>query len=79
MSKKTTNHQTIKNWAQAHNANPAIVNAKSGDTSILRFDLAGQNDDLHIINWEHFFELFEANELALLYESDSNFNKFIGR
>ena len=78
---KTTDHNTIKQWAKQHSATPATVRDKGqrADTSIIRFDMVGSNEQLHKINWEHFFELFEQNELALVYEPDSNFNKFISR
>ena len=78
---QTTDHKKIKQWAEQHNASPATVRNKSqeSDTSIIRFDINGNNENLHEINWEHFFELFEQNELALVYQPDSNFNKFVSR
>tara|TARA_B100000678_G_scaffold262356_1_gene244438 strand:+ start:822 stop:1067 length:246 start_codon:yes stop_codon:yes gene_type:complete len=78
---QTTDHKTIKQWAKEHDASPATVRneSKESDTSIIRFDINGNNENLHEINWEHFFELFEQNELALVYEPDSNFNKLVSR
>jgi hypothetical protein len=76
---KITDHKKIKEWAQNHDTSPAVVNDGQKDTSILRFDVGDSEDELHEINWEHFFELFEENKLALIIEEDSKFNKFVSR
>ena len=80
MSKTLTNHEEIKNWADKNDMKPATVRDtnESNDTSLLRFT-SGDEENLHDINWEHFFELFEQNKLALIVEDDSKFNKFISR
>lgn len=80
MSKTLTEHDAIKNWAESNGMKPAVVHdeEKEVDTSLLRFT-DGEEDSLHLINWEHFFELFDANNLAVIVEEGSKFNKFVAR
>lgn len=80
MSKTLTNHEEIKSWAKKNDMKPATVRDEneSVDTSLLRFTDGGE-ENLHNINWEHFFELFEQNKLAVIVEDDSKFNKIISR
>jgi hypothetical protein len=81
MSKTLTTVEEIKNWAATNNMKPATVhNEDTGnDTSLLRFMDSDNDKDLHPINWEHFSELFAQNNLALIVEEDSKFNKFVSR
>ena len=77
---KLIKHEEVKDWAKKSGARPAVVNADGADTSILRFDFDSDADNLHEVNWEHFFELFEQNKLALVVsEDDKKFNKFVSR
>ena len=80
MSQQTTDHNKIQEWAEKHNATPVVVEDQSGaETSILRFDIQDDGDTLKEINWSHFFDLFESNKLALVFDPESNFNKFVSR
>ena len=80
----TTDHETIKQWVTDRNGTPAVVESDDTDTSILRIKFE-DSDDLDEINWEHFFELFEQNNLTFLYQKktadgeQSRFCKFIER
>ncbi len=57
------------------------------DTGIIRIDFPGYSggNSLEEITWEDFFEKFEANKLALVYQEQtssgekSNFNKLVSR
>jgi hypothetical protein len=79
----TTDHEEIRRWAEERGAQPARV----AGTSILRFDFPGYSgeDTVEHISWEEFFEIFDSNNLALLYQEEtsrgqrSNFNKLIDR
>ena len=79
MTKTLTNHEEIKNWADKNDMKPATVRDtnESNDTSFFALPVAMKKT--YDINWEHFFELFEQNKLALIVEDDSKFNKFISR
>lgn len=79
----TTDHRVIRRWAEARGGRPARVKAtgKNDDPGILRFDFVEKDESLEEISWEEFFEKFDENDLALLYqdEKDSRFNKLIRR
>lgn len=83
-AKTTTNHDTIRKWVEDRDGRPARVkdtgNANSG---ILRIDYPGFSgeDSLEEIPWETFFDIFEKNNLAFLYqdEEDSRFSKLVNR
>lgn len=89
LSKTTRDHDEIRKWAEERGAIPAEVKGteRGGEAGILRFEFPkarNHNDDkLEEIEWEDFFEKFDANNLELLYQEvtadgeQSNFNKLI--
>jgi hypothetical protein len=83
--KTTTDHATIRKWVEKHGGLPARVkntgDRDEGDPGILRFDFGEPDESLEEISWEEFFQKFDENGLALLYEDDgkSRFNKLIRR
>lgn len=85
MAETTTDHKTIRTWAEGKGGKPAAVDRthQGGDVGIIRimFPQAQQSEheSLVEISWDEFFAEFEKRELALLYEEDSNFNKIVGR
>lgn len=86
-SQTTTDHDTIRRWAEARGGKPAAVKATEGksDPGLLRIAFDEREDDLDIIDWNAFFEAFEANELVFLYQDktkdgdESRFCKFVSR
>lgn len=82
-AKATTDHETIRRWAEQHGGHPAHVKGtgKGDDPGILRIDFPGFSgeDTLEPVPWEKWFEWFDRNNLALLYEEDSRFNKLVSR
>lgn len=85
-AKTTTNHKTIKKWVEARGGSPARVKgtgADEDDPGILRIDFPGYSgeDSLEHIEWDEFFDAFEDNELAFLFQDEKNsrFNKLIAR
>lgn len=66
---------------------PARVNGTGNKQGVLRIDYPGYSgaDTLETITWEEFFEAFEENNLAFLYQeekkdgSESRFSKLIDR
>lgn len=87
-SKTTTNHDEIRQWAEARGGRPASVKGTGGDdeAGILRINFpGGAEDSLEDISWEAFFKAFEANNLAFLYQEEtasgdeSRFFKLVNR
>ena len=88
-SKITTDHGKIQTWTEERGGWPARVkDSKSKNSSgILRIDYKGYSggDTLERISWEEFFEGFEDNNLAFLYQDktkdgeQSRFSKLIDR
>lgn len=87
--KRTTDHEEIRRWAEERNAKPTVVRSThdAEGSGILRFDMPGYDpgDELEEISWDEFFEIFESNDLALIYQDESssgeqsNFSKFVSR
>jgi hypothetical protein len=88
-AKTTTNHDEIRRWVEERGGRPARVKdtGGSGDPGILRIDYPGRGDDesLEEISWDDWFEWFDRNELALLYQEEtsgggeSRFSKLVNR
>ncbi len=85
MSKTTTDHSTIKNWIEERDGRPAIVEDTAGDRGgLLRIDYGEEEENLASISWDDFFNIFEENDLAFLYQEstdgeESRFSKFVER
>jgi hypothetical protein len=89
LSHTTTNHDEIRRWAESRGARPACVKGTggNGDPGMIRLDFPGYSgaDSLQHISWDEWFEAFDANNLALVYQDKtaegerSNFNKLIAR
>jgi ferritin-like metal-binding protein YciE len=85
----TTDHEEIQRWAEERGGKPACVRGtgRKGDTGMIRIDFPGYSggDSLQEIEWDEFFEKFDANNLALVYQEKtaggqkSNFNKLVKR
>lgn len=81
----TTDHQTIRRWIEARNGHPSVVRAtegtRRGSAGLLRVDFDEPEDALEQIGWDDFFDTFDTNNLAFLYqnEKDSRFHKFVNR
>src|SRR5947209_3873648 len=87
LSKTTQDHEEIRRRAEERGCKPAHVKStESGDdVGIIRIDFPGYSGEgsLEEITWEEFFEKFDDNDLALIYQEDtadgerSNFNKIV--
>lgn len=83
-AKTTTDPKEIRRWAEQRDGHPARVK-DSGKGGILRIDFGEPEDSLEKIDWERFFEIFDKNKLAFLYQDKtkdgktSRFNKFVDR
>ncbi len=88
-SKTTTDHDTIRYWAEERGGKPAAVAATGSgdDVGIIRIDFPGYSgaDSLEDISWDDWFDSFEENNLAFVYQEttadgeQSNFNKLVRR
>ena len=87
-SKTTTDHDTIRNWAEERGGRPATVaGTESGgeDAGILRIDFQDPDDKLEEIAWDEWFRKFDEEKLAFLYQdetkdgSTSRFFKLVSR
>jgi hypothetical protein len=90
-AKTTTDHETIRKWAEERGGKPAVVKStqRNDDVGILRIEFPGapnaKDDNLEEISWDEFFEKFDREGLALLYQDKtadgqkSNFNKLVSR
>jgi hypothetical protein len=90
--KTTTDHDEIRQWAEERGGVPVTVagtakgkKGKSGEAGILRLDFEPRDEGLEEISWEEFFEKFDKEKLAFLYQeetsdgSTSRFHKFVNR
>ena len=83
-SKTTTNHDEIKRWVEKNGGCPARVKAtgrSKGDPGILRIDYPGFSGQstLAKMGWDEWFEAFDANKLAFVYQPSTRFSKLIAR
>lgn len=86
-SKTTTDHNTIKKWAEERDGKPSVVESttKNGG-GLLRINFPGYaEDNLKEISWEEFFKIFDDNDLKFLYQEEtkdggeSRFFKFVSK
>lgn len=88
-ARRTTDHATIQRWVEERGGRPAHVSRTGsvGDPGILRIDFPakGGSPSLAPIDWDHWFDAFEANRLAFLFQDEtaeggtSRFNRFVNR
>jgi hypothetical protein len=87
-SKTTIDHDEIRRWAEARGARPSSVKGtgEGDDPGILRLDFpGGEEEAFEEISWDEFFEKFEDNQLALVYQEQkadgepSFFSKLVRR
>lgn len=82
---RTTDHQAIQDWVEARGGHPAHVKrtGQDDDPGILRIDYPGYSggNSLEALDWDSWFDAFEANQLAFLYQQDANsrFSKLVRR
>ena len=83
----TTDHDEIRAWVEARGGKPATVRdtASEDDVGVLRICFRNDDDALEVIEWDAFFEKFEEENLAFLYQErtesgdTSRFFKFVER
>ncbi|HLU53635.1 MAG TPA: hypothetical protein VK011_08600 [Acidimicrobiia bacterium] len=85
----TTDHDEIRRWAEERDAVPAVVLDPHDDEGprLLRFDIPGHGteDELQRISWEEFFDIFDDERLAMVYQEETStgersfFSEFVSR
>jgi len=74
-AKATTDHEKIRTWVEERGGTPAAVKGTGGgdDPGVLRIDFPGYTGDesLKPISWEQFFDKFERERLAFLYQEET--------
>jgi hypothetical protein len=84
----TTNHDEIRSWAEERGARPTTVKGTEEggeEVGVLRLDFEPRDDRLEAISWEEFFDKFDEDGLAFLYQERlangqvSRFHRFVQR
>ena len=87
-SKTTTDHDEIRKRVEDRGGRPASVKGTGkGEPGVLRIDFPGRGaeDSLEEISWGEFFDKFEKEKLAFLYQDktkdgkESRFFKLVNR
>ena len=88
-AKQTTDHDEIRRWVQERGGKPARVKGTGSgdDPGVLRVDFpgVGEEDRLEEIPWDEWFDKFEQENLAFLYQDEvksgeeSRFFKLVNR
>jgi hypothetical protein len=81
---ETTDHKQIRQWIEERGGHPSRVKG-ADEGGLLRVDFGKPEDALEEIDWDDFFQIFDKNKLAFLYQDEtgdgktSRFNKFVSR
>jgi hypothetical protein len=86
-STMTTDHKTLRKWAEARGGKPATVKGteRGGEVGVLRIEFPGHGSEeaLEEISWKDFFHKFDEKHLVFLYQEktvsgdESSFCKFV--
>lgn len=86
-SRRTTDHDQIKKWAESRGGQPAAVKRTRGakQSGIVRIDFPGYSGEksLEHISWDDFFKKFDKANLELVYQEKtkdgkkSRFNRLV--
>ncbi|GIG28268.1 hypothetical protein [Cellulomonas marina] len=68
----TTNHDVIRQWAEARDGVPATVEGtEHGDhLGVLRLDFGGDDDRLVHVTWDEWFDTFDTRRLNFIYQEE---------
>lgn len=85
--KVTVNHNEIRRWVEQRGGHPACVKGtERSDSCLLRIDYPGFGGEgrLEPIEWDEFFDTFDKNKLAFVYQetkdgNPSRFSKLVDR
>ena len=81
--KVTTNHEEIRRWVESKGGCPARVKGtgRGNDPGILRIDYPGFSgvESLERMAWDKWFDAFDKNNLAMIYQPTSRSSKLVAR
>jgi hypothetical protein len=85
-AQQTTDHDEIRKWAEKRGGRPASVRGteEGEEAGVLRIAFS-DDEDLETVGWDEFFDKFEEEHLAFLYQDrtaeggESRFFKLIQR
>jgi hypothetical protein len=73
-TKRTTDHDTIREWAERRAGTPASVRDTESDdeAGVLRIDFPGGSgeESLEYISWDEWFRKFDEENLCFLYQEE---------
>jgi hypothetical protein len=73
---ETTNHETIREWAEERGGKPATVTVtkENDEAGLLRIDFPGYTgtETLEEITWDEFFKKFDEAGLQFLYQDKTD-------
>ena len=88
-SKRTTDHETIRRWAEERNGRPATIKSteRGNSPGVLRIEFEDGSGDTQFdeLTWNEFFGKFDCANLAMVYQDKtadgkpSRFCKFVNR
>lgn len=75
-SKITTDHDTIRRWAEERGGQPVAVTRAGGNLSTdtdMRIDFLNErwNEEVEKISWEEFFQRFDERNMAMVYQDET--------
>lgn len=73
--KVTTDHEEIRQWVEDHDGRPAAVSDPNGSTNrAVKIFFPDQyvSDPIEEITWDEFFNKFEEEDLAFMYQDDDD-------
>jgi hypothetical protein len=70
----TTSHEVIKQWAEQRDATPATVDGTEhdGHLGVLRFDFGDDTANLKHVEWDEWFDTFDARKLNFIYQENKS-------
>lgn len=71
-SRLITDHDAIRGWAEERGAKPVLASKSAGKPASIRLEFPGSRDtSLREISWDEWFQRFDKNKLALLYQQQT--------
>ena len=81
----STDHETIKTWAEKHNGVPGVVEkattANDSRPLAIIWPENRKDNNLREVSWDTFFDHFELRQLALQHDKEgmSKIHRFVAR
>ena len=71
---RTIDHIEIKEWVESRGGRPAVLEGTFDELGggVLRIDFGDPEEALEELTWRDFFRVFDQNELAFVYEAQSD-------